>query len=81
MKNLKSVLLVLVVVVAILASNCLYTVAENEYACTVRFSKIESVTNEAGLHFKIPFLDSVKYFTKVPVPVPADLLSMFSASS
>ena len=64
MKKIKSLLLVLAVLAALLVSNSIYTVAENEYACTVRFSKIESVTSEAGLHFKLPFLDSVKYFTK-----------------
>lgn len=41
----------------------MFTVAEDEYACTVRFSKIIDTTNEAGLHFKLPFVDSVKYFT------------------
>lgn len=43
---------------------CFYTVRENEYACTVRFSKIINTTGEPGLHFKIPFVDSVKYFSK-----------------
>lgn len=43
---------------------CFFTVAENEYACTVRFSKIIDTTADAGLHFKLPFIDSVKYFTK-----------------
>ena len=41
-----------------------FTVAEDEYACTVRFSKIINVTGEAGLHFKLPFFDTVTYFTK-----------------
>ena len=63
MKKMPIIAIVLLVLV-LLASNAVYTVAENEYACTVRFSKIESVTDQAGLHFKLPFLDSVKYFTK-----------------
>ena len=58
------IIIIILLVLALLASNSMYTVAENEYACTVRFSKIESVTDQAGLHFKLPFLDSVKYFTK-----------------
>ena len=45
-------------------SGSFFTVREDEYACTVRFSKIISTTGEAGLHFKVPFVDSVKYFTK-----------------
>ena len=62
--NKKIIIAVVVFALVILLANSMYTVAENEYACTVRFSKIESVTDEAGLHFKVPFLDSVKYFTK-----------------
>ena len=58
------IIVIIILVLVLLASNATYTVAENEYACTVRFSKIESVTDQAGLHFKLPFLDSVKYFTK-----------------
>ncbi|MBR2310910.1 MAG: protease modulator HflC [Oscillospiraceae bacterium] len=50
--------------VVILAASSVYTVAENQYACTVRFSQIINVTDQAGLHFKVPFLDSVKYFAK-----------------
>ena len=45
-------------------SNAMYTVRENEYACTVRFSQIIETTAEPGLHFKVPFLDHVRYFTK-----------------
>ena len=48
----------------ILLGSSVYTVKENEYACTVRFSQIIGTTDQAGLHFKIPFLDSVKYFAK-----------------
>ena len=64
MKKTKAIIIIAALVLAILLANSMYTVAENEYACTVRFSKIESVTDQAGLHFKVPFLDSVKYFTK-----------------
>ena len=60
----KVILIILAAILIIGASNSVYTVAENEYACTVRFSKIIDTVDEAGLHFKVPFLDSVKYFTK-----------------
>ena len=59
-----AVLIVILVLIALLGLNSMFTVRENEYACTVRFSKIIDTTDQAGLHFKIPFLDSVKYFTK-----------------
>lgn len=61
----KSGLIIIVVfLLAILAMNATFTVREDEYACTVRFSKIIGTTDQAGLHFKIPFLDNVKYFSK-----------------
>ena len=58
------VFIVIVVLLAIVASGAMFTVREDQYACTVRFSKIIATTNESGLHFKLPFIDSVKYFSK-----------------
>ena len=55
---------VIALLLVILAVSSMYTVKENEYACTFRFSEIVNTETEAGLHFKIPFVDSVKYFTK-----------------
>ena len=61
----KKVLLVILALIAVIVlANSVYTVQENEYACRVRFSKIVDTTDEAGLHFKIPFVESVKYFSK-----------------
>ena len=61
----KSVIfMIILLLVAFIGVNSLFTVRENEYACTVRFSKIIDTTDQAGLHFKVPFLDSVKYFSK-----------------
>ena len=54
---------ILVILVVVLA-NSVYVVKENQYACRVQFSKIVETTDEAGLHFKIPFVDTVKYFSK-----------------
>ena len=59
-----AVLIIVLVLAALLAVNSLFTVQENQYACTVRFSKIIDTTDQSGLHFKVPFLDSVKYFSK-----------------
>ena len=61
-KILIAAVIALILIIGI--SNCVFTVQENEYACTVRFSQIIDTTSEAGLHFKVPFIDSVKYFTK-----------------
>ena len=55
---------VLALLLIVAASASMFTVRENESACTVRFSKIIGTTDTAGLHFKLPFVDSVKYFDK-----------------
>lgn len=65
MKNTKWIIIGVAALLAlVLLSGCFFSVAEDEYACTVRFSKIIGTTADAGLHFKLPFIDSVKYFTK-----------------
>ena len=58
------IIAVIVVLVAIVIGSGYYTVEENQYACTFRFSEIINTVSEPGLHFKIPFIDSVKYFSK-----------------
>ncbi|MDO5545457.1 MAG: protease modulator HflC [Eubacteriales bacterium] len=63
MKKTGIAIIIVLLAAVILAGSC-FTVAENEYACTVRFSKIISTTSDAGLHFKVPFLDTVKYFSR-----------------
>ena len=55
---------VIALLLVIVAASSVYTVEENQYACTFRFSEIVNTESEAGLHFKIPFVDSVKYFSK-----------------
>ena len=58
------VISVIVLALLIVSSGAFYSVGENQYACTFRFSEIVNTTDSAGLHFKIPFVDSVKYFPK-----------------
>lgn len=64
MKKGLIVVAVIAVIVLIAASGAFYTVAENEYACVMRFSEIVSIEDEPGLHFKIPFIDETRTFPK-----------------
>ena len=64
MKKKWIILIVIALLIVIGIGSSVFTVREDEYACVVRFSAIISTTDEAGLHFKIPFIDSVKYFTR-----------------
>ena len=61
-KTIIAIIIVLAVIIGLGSS--MFTVRENEFACTVRFAEIIDTTGEAGLHFKVPFIDSVKYFSK-----------------
>ena len=64
-KGLKAILLgAAALILVIVLATSMYTVREDQYACTVRFSKIISTVDTAGLHFKVPFIDSIKYFSK-----------------
>ena len=58
------IIAVIALALIIVSSSAFYTVEENQYACTFRFSEIVNTVDEAGLHFKIPFVDTVKYFSK-----------------
>ena len=60
----KMIVFLIALVLILGLGNSMYTVQENEYACTVRFSQIIETTAQPGLHFKVPFLDHVRYFTK-----------------
>lgn len=64
-KTLKIAIPVFLLIVLIaIASQTFYVVKENEYGCTVRFSKIIDTKSEPGLYFKVPFIDTVKTFPK-----------------
>ena len=54
----------IVLLLVIIGASSIYTVQENEYACTFRFAQIVNTEDAAGLYFKIPFIDSVKKFPK-----------------
>ena len=63
-KSLTSTAIVAAIIIVILfvLANSLYTVAENEYACVFRFSKIVDTVDNPGLHFKVPFIDATVKF-------------------
>jgi modulator of FtsH protease HflC len=69
MKKLSAVLTVLVVLVVFLVVlGPFYIIPEGRQAVVIRFGEIIGVTQEAGLHFKVPVIDQV-------VPYSARILS------
>lgn len=64
-KNFVKGIVTLVLMLAVVGLfGSMYSVAENEYACVVRFSKIVDTVDTAGLHFKIPFIDNIRFFPR-----------------
>ncbi len=62
MKKIIWIGVILLLVLA--AANSTYSVQENQAACVFRFSEIVATCDTPGLHFKIPFVDKVEYFTQ-----------------
>ena len=61
----KTIIIAAIVLLAVIVvSGSFYTLEENQYACVFRFSEIVGVEDTAGAHFKIPFVDSVRYYSK-----------------
>lgn len=59
-----TIVIVLIILIGALSSEAFFTVNEDEYANTLRFSKTVDTVSEAGIYFKIPFIDTVKKFPK-----------------
>ena len=61
----KTIIIAAILLLAVIVvSGSFYTLEENQYACVFRFSEIVGVEDTAGAHFKIPFVDSVRYYSK-----------------
>ena len=64
-KSLITALVIIFILAAFLVSSeCFYTVGEDEYVGVIRFAKTVDTVSEPGLHFKLPFTDSVRRFPK-----------------
>jgi len=61
MKNLGTILLGLIAALLLLSLTA-FTVDQREYALVFRLGEIVSVKKEAGLYFKVPMVDNVRYF-------------------
>ncbi len=57
-------LLALVVAVLLVASQALYTVDQTKYAIKFQLGEIVETKSEAGLYFKMPLIQNVRYFER-----------------
>lgn len=73
MRGLLSFLLVLMIGVAVLGYFSLFTVHQTERAMVLQLGAVKKVISEAGLHFKLPFVQNVVRFDKrlLEVDVPS----------
>ena len=57
-------IIIIAIVLIILGSSFCYTTQENEFSVVKQFGKIVATTDEAGLHTKLPFVQTVNAVTK-----------------
>ncbi len=76
---LKVVLLVLAGVALVLSFEMFFIVRQDQQAVVLRLGKIVGTTTEPGLHFKIPFMDSARIFTKRLIEYDADPVAVVTA--
>ena len=64
MKTLNSLLLVLVALIVLIGATSVFVVSERDLAIKFRFGEIVEADYAPGLHFKIPFINTVRKFDK-----------------
>lgn len=59
-----TVAVIIIALIVLVGNECYYTVNEDEYANTLRFSKTVKTEDEAGIYFKLPFIETIQKFPK-----------------
>ena len=78
-KTLKISAAVLAIICLIIAAGSFYTVRENQYAVVTQFGRIIRVNDNAGLGFRLPFVQTVSYLPKsvqLYDIAPSDVITM-----
>lgn len=64
MKHISKVLIILAVAILFISGSCVVVTNENEYALIRQFGKVDHIVDDAGVSFKIPFIQSVDKLPK-----------------
>ena len=78
MKNKRLLFIIIAIIAIFLGASSTYSLRENEYGIRLQFNKIASIDENAGLYFKIPFIQNVR---KVPKSIqlydirPSDVMT------
>lgn len=62
MQTKSIIALIIIGLIAFVISNSLYIVKETEVGIKLRFGEIVETDIKSGLHFKVPFLNTIRYF-------------------
>jgi membrane protease subunit HflC len=63
-KFISTIIVIAVIVIGVLVAGPLYVIEEGEQAVIVQMGRLVDVVTEAGLHFKVPFIDEVVRYPK-----------------
>ena len=65
MKTAKRIILAIsILAVLIIGASCIVVTQENQYSLVRQFGKIDHVVSEAGISFKLPFIQTVDTLPK-----------------
>jgi membrane protease subunit HflC len=72
----KTIILILVAIIAILALSSMFVVKETEYAIKFQLGRIVKADYAPGLHFKLPFVNNVRKFDRriLTLDTPSELM-------
>ena len=76
---LRTGLLILLGVVAIVLYASVFVVHQTQYALVLRFGAVRAAISEPGLKFKLPLIDSVTYFDKRVLDLDLPVQTLLSA--
>ncbi|MCG7391669.1 protease modulator HflC [Microvirga sp. ACRRW] len=76
---LRTGLLILLVLVAIVLYSATFIVQQTQYALVLRFGAVQSAISEPGLKFKMPLIDNVTYFEKRVLDLDLPVQTLLSA--
>ena len=63
-KTVTTLVIIFVIILGIIIAGPLFVINEGEQAVVVQLGRITNVVTQAGLHFKVPFIDEVVRYPK-----------------
>ncbi|WP_201830065.1 protease modulator HflC [Microvirga zambiensis] len=77
--TLRTGLLILLALVAIVLYSSVFIVQQTQYALVLRFGAVQSAISEPGLKFKLPLVDTVTFFEKRVLDLDLPVQTVLSA--